>query len=245
MNLQAMKKYFTTLIIIIIAAALKGQVKNTYQTGITADENLKAISNLSALSIGGIGFDTRYKGVKGSPMLFDTLLVSYLKISKQDKYIEVPSNIDLVSNSVICMHPKTKQLISIPGNKINELIIRNENNDMIFRTMSNEFINKKSGEHIFYQVLNDDKYKLIKVPSKDFIEANYKQAYSPGRGYDEFVTIYKYYIISPDGNINQCQLSEKSIIKIFPDKKEMIKNMTKEKTFTDKEAMVIEILKNF
>ena len=51
--------------------------------------------------------------------------------------------------------------------------------------------------------------------------------------------------ISPDGNINQCQLSEKSIIKIFPDKKEMIKNMTKEKTFTDKEAIVIEILKHF
>ncbi|MBK9389954.1 MAG: hypothetical protein IPN68_07095 [Bacteroidetes bacterium] len=240
-----MRKLFTTFIVILFASVLYGQVRNTYQTGITADENLKAISNLSAFSIGGIGFDTRYKGVIGSPMLFDTLLISYLKISKQEKYIEVPSNIDLVTNSVICMNPKTKQLISIPGNKINELIIRNENNDMIFRTMSNEFLNKKTGEHIFYQVLNDDNYKLIKVPSKDFIEANYKQAYSPGRGYDEFVTTYKYYIISPDGAINQCQLSEKSIIKIFPKKKELIKNIIKEKILTDKEAMVIEILKNF
>lgn len=240
-----MRKSFTTLIIILIAAILNGQERNTYQTGITADENLKAISNLSALSIGGIGFDTRYKGVKGSPMLFDTLLISYLKISKQEKYIEVPSNIDLVTNSVICMHPKTKQIISIPGSKINELIISDGNNDMIFRTMSNEFLNKKSGEHIFYEVLNDDQYKLIKVPSKDFIEANYKQAYSPGRGYDEFVTTYKYFIMSPDGQINQCQLSEKSIIKLFPEKKELIKNMTKEKTFADKEALVIEVLKNF
>jgi hypothetical protein len=240
-----MRKSFTILIIMLMAAVLKGQVKNTYQTGITADENLKAISNLSALSIGGIGFDTRYKGVKGSPMLFDTLLISYLKISKQDKYIEVPSNIDLVTNSVLCMHPKTKQLISIPGNRINELIIRDGNNDLIFRTMSNEFLNKKTGEHIFYQVLNDDLYKLIKVPSKEFIEANYKQAYSPGRGYDEFVTAYKYYIISPDGHIDQCQLSEKSIIKLFPEKKELIKNVTKKKTSSDKEALIIKVLKNF
>lgn len=240
-----MRKSLTILILLLTATGLRGQVKNTYQTGVSAEENLKAIANLGALSVGGIGFDTRYKGVLGSPMLFDTLLISYLKISQQDKYIEIQSNIDLVTNSVICVHPKTKMLISIPGNKINELIIRNEDNDMIFRTMSNENLKMKSGEYIFYQVLNDDVYKLIKVPSKDFIEANYKQAYSPGRNYDEFVTVYKYFILSPNGNIDQCQLSAKSVSKIFPDKKELIKKKAEEKTYTDKELMVIDILKSF
>ncbi len=240
-----MRQSFTILILIVFVTGLNGQVKNTYQTGISAEENLKAIANLGALSIGGIGFDTRYKGVKGSPLLFDTLQFSYLKINQQDKYIEIQSNIDVVSNSIICLHPKTKQLISIPGYKINELIIRNEDTDMIFRTMSNDNLKMKSGEYIFYQVLNDDAYKLIKVPSKDFIEADYKQAYSPGRNYDEFVTEYKYYILSPDGKINQCQLSAKSVSKIFPDKKELIKKKSEEKTYTDKELMVIDILKSF
>ena len=240
-----MRKSFTILILTLFVTGLSGQVKNTYQTGISAEENLKAIANLGALSIGGVGFDTRYKGVKGSPLLFDTLQISYLKISQQDKYIEIQSNIDVVSNSIICLHPKTKQLISVPGYKINELIIRNEDTDMIFRTMSNENLKMKSGEYIFYQVLNDDAYKLIKVPSKDFIEADYKQAYSPGRNYDEFVTEYKYYILSPDGNINQCQLSAKSVSKIFPSKKELIKKKAEEKAYTDKELMVIEILKSF
>jgi hypothetical protein len=240
-----MRKSFTILILILTATKLSGQVKNTYQTGISAEENLKAIANLGAFSVGGTGFDTRYKGVKGSPMLFDTLLISYLKISQQDKYIEIRSNIDLVTNSIICVHPKTKLLISIPGNKINELTIRNEDNDLVFRTMSNENLKMKSGEHIFYQVLNDDPYKLIKVPSKDFIEADYKQAYSPGRNYDEFITVYKYYILSPDGNINQCQLTVKSVSKIFPDKKELIKKKAEEKEYTDKELMVTEILKSF
>jgi hypothetical protein len=240
-----MRKSFTVLLLIILTADLISQVKNVYQTGISAEENLKAIGNLGALSIGGVGFDTRYKGVKGSPMLFDTLLISYLKINQQDKYIEIESNIDVVTNSILCMHPKTKQLITIPGFRINELIIRKEDTDMIFRTMSNENLKMKSGEYIFYQVLNDDAYKLIKVPSKDFIEADYKQAYSPGRNYDEFVTVYKYYILSPDGNINQCQLSAKSVSKIFPDKKELIKKKADEKNYTDKELIVIDILRSF
>jgi hypothetical protein len=240
-----MRKSFTILLLIFYTADLISQVKNIYQTGISAEENLKAISNLGALSIGGVGFDTRYKGVKGSPLLFDTLLISYLKINQQDKYIEIQSNIDVVTNSILCMHPKTKQLITIPGFRVNELIVRKEDTDMIFRTMSNENLKMKSEEYIFYQVLNDDAYKLIKVPSKDFIEADYKQAYSPGRNYDEFVTVYKYYILSPDGNINQCQLSAKSVSKIFPDKKELIKRKAEEKAYTDKELMVIEILRSF
>ncbi len=240
-----MKRSFSILIFLLLSGILNAQGTNVYKSGISAEENLKSIANLGAFSVGGIGFDSRYDGVVGSPMLFDTLLISYLKISNQEKYIEVPSNIDLVANSIVCMHPKNRQLITIPGNRVTELIIRNGNNDMIFRTMNNEFLNKKPSGIVFYQVLNDDHYKLIKVPSKEFIEANYRQAYSPGREYDEFVTTYKYFIITPDGTVEQCQLSEKSIVKLFPDKKELVKKIAAGKTYTDKETMVTDILKSF
>ena len=240
-----MKKTMFILIIVILSEPVNAQVNNPYQAGITAEENLRAVSNLSATSIGGVGFDTRYKGVKGSPMLFDTLMLSYLKIDSQDKYLEVHSNIDLVSNSLLLLNPKTRQLIYVSGNKIAELIIINGDNDMIFRTMSGTNFNKSSAEHIFYQLLNNDPYQLIKVPIKEFIEADYKQAYSPGRQYDEFNTIYKYYVISADGTLHQCQLSEKSLSKIFPEKKEIIKKVAGSGSYPDKETMIIEILKNF
>jgi hypothetical protein len=233
-------------IFLITSEYLAGaQNKNVYQQGISAEENLRAISNLSATSVGGIGFDTRYKGIKGSPMLFDTLLTSFLKIKGQDKYIQLESNIDLVGNSVHFVHPKTKQMVAISGSKINEIIVRNGNIDMIFRTMEGSELKKNSMDFVFYQVLNDNPYQFIRVPLKELTEADYKQAYSPGRQYDEFNTTYRYYIISKDGKINQCQLTERSIMKIFPDKKEIIENITRGKSYPDKESMIIDILENF
>lgn len=235
------------IFLFLIGAAFpaNAQNKNIYQQGISAEENLRAISNLSATSIGGVGFDTRYKGIKGSPMLFDSLLTSFLKIRSQETYIQLESNIDLVSNSVHFMHPKTKQMGAISGSKITEIIVRRGNSDMIFRTMEGSNLKNNSSDFVFYQVLNENPNQLIKVPSKEFIEADYKQVYSPGRQFDEFNTIYKYYIISDDGTLHQCQLTERSLMKIFPDKKKIIENVTKGKSYADKEAMVIDILQNF
>lgn len=240
-----MRRLIIFLFLITSVYLAEAQTRNVYQQGISAEENLRAISNLSATSIGGVGFDTRYKGVKGSPMLFDTLLTSFLKMSNQDKYIQLESNIDLVSNSVHFVHPKTKQMVAIPGINITEIIIRRDSSDMIFRTMEGKHLKKNTGDFVFYQVLNDNSYQLIKVPSKEFIEADYKQAYSPGRQFDEFNTTYRYFIISDEGTLHQCQLSQRSLIKIFPDKKKIIENVTKGKSYPDKEAMVIKILKDF
>lgn len=223
----------------------EGQNRSVYQQGIYADENLRAISNLSATSIGGIGFDTRYKGIKGSPMLFDTLLLSFIKMNDQDKYIQIESNIDLVSNSVHFVHPKTKQMLSISASKVSEIIIRDDSSDLVYRTMEGTHLNKSTSDFVFYQVLNNNPYQLIKVPFKEFVEADYKQAYSPGRQFDEFNTTYKYFIISADGTLNQCQLTERSLIKIFPDKKNLIKNVSNGKSYASKELMVTDILRNF
>jgi hypothetical protein len=111
--------------------------------------------------------------------------------------------------------------------------------------MEGSKLKKNNSDYVFYQVLNDNPFQLIKVTSKEFTEADYKQAYSPDRQYDEFNTIYKYYIISDDGTLHPCQLTERSVMKIFPEKKDLIEKTTKGKAYPDKEAMVIDILKNF
>lgn len=240
-----MKKLPVLLLLIILVSNTYAQQKSSHHSGVSAEENLRAISKLSAYSTGGVGFDTRYKGVKGSPMLFDTLLTSYIKITKQESYIQIESDIDLVSNSIYFVNPGTSQMVSVSAGNINEVIFTKGNDDMIFRTIMGSLLKKNSDSFIFYQVLYDGTPQLIKVPVKDFIAADYKQAYSPGRQYDEFSTSYKYYIISADGTIRQCQLTLKSLTKIFPGKKSLIKDVTKGKSYPDKELMVIEVLKNF
>jgi len=218
------------------------QASVIYQKGLSADENLKAIANLGPYSQGGIGFDTRYEGIKGSPRMLDTLLPSFLRLDGQDYYIEILADIDLVKNAVIYIHPKTKLLFSVPVDFISELIIKNNGKEILFRTTKGKPFEKEMKEQKFYQVLKEGKYQFIKIPQKIFVQANYKGAYSADRRYDEYQPDAKYYLMNADNKFCQIQLNKKSVSRIYPDKKELIDQIAREETNPDKEAMIISIL---
>ena len=127
-----MKKMIITLLLILFVSNVYAQENKLYQTGLTAEQNLNAIGNLAPYSTGGVGFDTRYEGIKGSPRLFDTLMPSLLNVKGQDYYIELKTNLDLISNSLIFVNPKTGKLLSIHSDMVNEVKINHEGKEMIF-----------------------------------------------------------------------------------------------------------------
>jgi hypothetical protein len=216
-----------------------------YQKGISAYENLQAIGNLSPYSPGGVGFDTRYQGVKGSPRMLDTLLPSFLKLGGREDYFELLADLDLVSNSLIYAHPKTNKMFAVPLNIISEVIIDKNGEEIVFRSTVGKKFDKEIKEQKFYQVLKEGEYQFIKIPLKTFIQANYKGAYSADRRYDEFQTDAKYYLMNSDGVFCQIQLNKKSITKVYPEKKKVIDQVAREEDTTDKEAMILAILDKF
>jgi hypothetical protein len=238
-----MKKVSICLFIMFVVVNGYSQVNGLYQTGLTAEQNLKAIGDLTRYATaGGTGFDNRYEGTKGSPSLFDTLQPSFLNIKGQDFYMKLNTNIDLVNNSVIFIHPVTGKLLSLPSNFIKEVKINQKDNELVFRTASGNKYTKDFKEHKFFQVLKEGNYQFLKVPIKKLIAADYKDAYSPDRRYDEYTTYYKYYIMSPDSSFNQIQLTKKSLIKMFPAKKETINDIFESQSSKNKEEMVIDLL---
>lgn len=241
-----MKKVSIFLFLILIGAKVYSQGNNLYQTGLTAEQNLKAIGDLTRYATaGGVGFDNRYEGTKGSPRLFDTLQPSFLNIKGQDFYLELNTNIDLIDNSLIFIYPSTGKLLSIPSNLIKELKINLKGNKMVFRTASGNKYSKDFKEHKFFQVLSEGHYQFFKLPIKKLIAADYKDAYSPNRRYDEYTTYYKYYIMNPDSSFNQIQLTKKSLIKLFPARKETINNIFESQSSDNKEELVIALLNKF
>ena len=232
------------MLVVLLMTAYKAysQGNTLYQTGITADQNLKAIGSLAPYSTGGMGFDTRYEGTKGSPFLFDTLYSSFLNVKDQDYYIQLAANLDLVKNSLIFRNPKTGKLLALPSDMVNEIKIDSGGKEMIFRTSKARFFEKDVREGRFYQVLKDGQYQFIKMPLKKFIEADYKAVYSADRRYDEYVTHYKYYIMRSDSTFGQIQLNKKSLIKLFPEKKDLIDNAFSKKANGNKEDLVLDIL---
>jgi hypothetical protein len=237
-----MKKVSVVLIFILLTVKGFPQGNTLYQTGLSAEQNLNAIGSLVKFSTGGVGFDTRYEGVKGSPRLFEKLLPSLMRVKGQDYYIQLETNLDLEKNSLIFNNPKTGKLLSIPSDLIKEVKVTIEGKELTFRVSRAKYFEREIKDGRFYQVLKDGPFQFIKLPIKKLIAADYKDVYSADRRYDEYTTYYKYYIMQSDSVFHQVQLTRKSILKEFPGKKEIINQQVDEKSYKSNEDMILEIL---
>lgn len=237
-----MRRVSLSIAFILIINSVFSQANDTYQKGVSAEKNLNAILNLAPYSVGGVGFDSRYEGVKGSVRLFDKLMPSYLKIKGTDYYLQLETNIDLVRNTLLFLHPKSGALLSLPPDMVSEVVINNGAKQLVFRTSVGKRFEKDLKEKKFFQVLKDSTYSFIKMPVKIFTEASYKGAYSADRRYDEYETKYRYYISGTDSTFHQLQINRKSLLKLFPDKKELINKIIESKAYDNDEDMVIAIL---
>lgn len=242
---QNMKRLIILTLFTFLSLRGYPQANVIYQRGLSAEENLNAISRLGPYNQGAVGFDTRYEGIKGSTRMLDTLLPSFMQLSGQDYYIQLVTDIDLVNNAVIYIHPKTKKLFSLPVDMISELIIIKNGQELIYRTTLGKVFEKEMKPQRFCQVLKDGQYQFIKIPLKSLVKADYKGAYSADRRYDEYKENNKYYLLSSDSVFHQIQLNKKSVLKLYPDKKDLINQAEGEEAFSDKEDMILSILSKF
>jgi hypothetical protein len=242
---MTVRKYGYILFFILTITDCFSQESNSYQKGISAEQNLNAIANLAPYSTGGVGFDNRYQGVKGSIRLFDTLMPSFLKIKGNEYYLKLKTDIDPLNNTLLFTHPKTGRLLSIPSDIVAEVIITKGGKELIFRTSGGNNFEKDLKEQKFYQVLKDGPFEFIKMAVKTFTEADYKGAYTPDRRYDEYETKYRYYISGTDRIFHQLQLNKKSLVKLFPEKKELINSIIESGEYKNNEEMVLSVLEKF
>lgn len=237
-----MKKVSVFLIFILLTAKSFPQGNTLYQTGLTAEQNLNAIGSLAKFSTGGVGFDTRYEGVKGSPWLFEKLLPSLMRVEGQDYALQLETNLDIVKNSLIFNNPKTGKMLSIPSDLVKEVKVTLDGKELTFRVSRAKYFEREIKDGRFYQVLKEGPFLFIKLPVKKLIAADYKDVYSADRRYDEYTTYYKYYIMQSDSVFHQVQLTRKSILKEFPGKKDIINKPVDEKSYSNNEELVLEIL---
>lgn len=242
---SVMKRLAFIAYLMLIISPVEAQVTTGLQKYLSSEDNLQAIATLGPYSTGGLGFDNRYEGVKGTPRLLDTLMPASLRIARQAYFIRMDADLDLVQNYLIYMHPVSRKMLTVPLEAINELIISIDGKEVLFRNTLGLVFEKDLKEQKFYQVLKEGSYRLIKIPYKQFIAADYKNAYSADRRYDEYVPMNKYYLKGPDSTYHQIQLSKKSVLKIYPGKKHLAGRKDDENSFTDKEEMIVSFLDKF
>ena len=214
------------------------------KTGMTSEQNLQAVTNPSLYSSTS-GFDERYEGIKGSPRLMDTLISSTVILKWENGYYEIDSDIDVVRNTRLFILPSSGDLLEVASTWIDRLVIHTSDGDMVFRTTEGLVFDREIREAKFCQVLSDGPYMFIKIPDRDFQEANFTGLYSPDKRYDEYTPADKYYIMGSDSIMHRTQLTRKSLTKLFPSKAKLITANFNEKSGKDIEIQAIKLLEKF
>ena len=236
-------KYCLLLIIFLKSFIAFSQVPDPYQKGYSAEQNLKAIGRISPYAIGGIGFDTRYQGVVGSPMLFDRMLPALVKVNSEEKYLSIESNLDVYGDRLIFTHPENKTLMYIPVQIIDEVLVNNNGENLIFRTTRDKKFDPAVDKIRFYQVLYSNGTTVIKTTVKKLIPADYQKLYSADRRYDEFDTNFNYYYLGPDVIFHKMLPNKKSLLKVFPEQRDIIEKTLKGNEFENNDEMILEVMK--
>ncbi len=206
------------------------------------NRKLKILSSPSADVAGGYVTNNSYEGLKGGPFLFDEFRPLIIRVTEIDLYVSVDANLDLISNSLLYKDPETGQLYSIPSGRVVEAVFKNENDTLVFKTTENKIFEPDLKETKFYQVLKGGPNEFIRIPFKIFIPADYSGAYTAKRRFDEYKTEYRYFILNSEMVYKQVKLSKRSLIKVFPEKKELIRSSYQMKTESDKEEVFLSVL---
>ncbi|MHC1731421.1 MAG: hypothetical protein AB9888_05290 [Bacteroidales bacterium] len=239
-----MKKCLFIVLAFLPAVPLIAQKSVAYQTAALNETNLRAVMSISPYST-ALGFDNRYEGIKGSPRLLDTLTPSLLLLKGQGKYYELETDIDVVRNTILFMGFSGGELMEIPAEHVTELVFLHHGRDIVFRTSGSLRFDRKPDDYKFYTVLKPGQNEFIKIPDRKLEEADYQGLYSPDIRYDEFRNADKYYIMAADSVYHRVQLTRKSLVKLFPDRKQLINEMFNEKVSEDPEADVAALLEKF
>lgn len=217
-----MKRIVILQVLVFVFSSAMSQVNNPYKQGVSALKNLEAIASVSPYEIGGMGFDDRYEGVRGSPRLFDTLFTSLLRLEGYELPIELKADIDVVNNRLLFIHPRSENLLSIPADMVDELRVTAGDRHLLFRSTAGMLFEKPFDGVRLCRVLLNEKIILIEIASKNFVEADYRRGYGPQRTYDEYEAVSKYYVMTDDGVFRQVTPSRKALTKIFPGREEII-----------------------
>lgn len=225
----------------MVASAQTGETKTgTYERSPT---NIDAIANASPLNPGAVGFDDRYEGVKGTPLLFNDWMEGNLFLKDNAWVRSIKMNLNIHDGILYIFTPENGQVLTLPYEEINEVHLFSNGETVLFRKYSQDQFKKRSDQDQLFEVLAQGKYTFLRLSKKLFREANYQQAYSPDRRYDEFILSTSYYLTNSNGILEKIKLTEKALCKMFPDQKSRIKEIVKNTGLSEGEEMVLAVLK--
>lgn len=180
--------------------------------------NLIGAGDLTPYKHGGKGFDLRYEGVRGTPLLFEDWQTAQIQLVNQDTFSNpVKINVDLEQNiMIIQMRNGTLGQVNISKMKAFKIIQADNQSDTWQILPEKEVENNNNGQLKCYQILYHGTFTFLKEVNKKFVKASYQQAYSIGNRYDEYVPDVVYWLRENKAAFQKVKLKQKAIEAALP-----------------------------
>jgi hypothetical protein len=231
------------ILILLLLLVIYSFSQNT-PIGYEAELNLK---NLAGSGGGPVRtFDTRYEGVKGSPLLFDKCRKGRVTLIGDTSGQKVMINYD-VFNDALLYADKTGQMMVISKEYVDKFEIESDKENIFWKFIKYDMEPSKEKEKIKYvKELYKGKCFLFMIMQKQLLKADFTGAYSSGRRYDEFYSEDAVMFQKPNGEILKLKPKNKAVIKLLSDKQTEIEKYIKElKIDVSKEEDLIKIFKYY
>ncbi|WP_299757018.1 hypothetical protein [uncultured Pontibacter sp.] len=197
------------------------QINNT-PAGINAQRNLQVLGedgNSTPVQL----FDNRYEGVKGSPYFLEnwgkgSITVNNVTVEGVQLKYNVFKNLLLYINAK--GQPYETSLNGIHQFEIQDSLTSQK---YVFKRLPPLGATDTELAHrLVLSLYEGQQLKLVMVPTKVFLKANYRGAYSAHKAHDEIRDEAVFYLIGPDDAVSKVKLNKKNLLKALPGKQEQV-----------------------
>lgn len=219
------KPLFTVLFSLLATGFLLAQ-PNVGPAGMHAQVN---IDMMTGPMFGTIRpFDGRYKGFKGHPTVYEEFVPGKVRMIDGKLYENALFNYDAFNNEVYYRYQSNRQVVVVDISKIEKLFLyQTEDDERAFVPVNVK--EKDLGLMMMELLVEGNGQMLVKRHKKVLVKAAYQEAYSAGKEHDEFRDRTEYYFVKGKES-QKINPNSKGLMKLFPEKAEMIeKTIKKEK----------------
>lgn len=233
-----MRKLVLLIPLSFICFSVLAQQNTAQPTGTAGQDNL---NHLGSDNVNGVVriFDGRYEGVKGTPYFLSSWGKATLNLRNSYTYDNVELKYNVYENNFLYRKTDGTEMILNPQ-YVSDFVLRDS-----LGIKAYEFIRLKDvkpddpklKESFFVKLYEGDRVLMVMLPQKKLIKPDYKNAYSPGRNYEELADDWSYYFIDKNNGMQKVSLTRRNLFKMLSDKQsEMQSYLSKEKVDATSEA---------
>lgn len=228
-----MKKLILLLVLFSTAHVMQAQTSKVINQA--TQQNLNELASPGSLGVVQT-FDNRYAGVRGTPFFNEHWGTATITLNNT-VFENIQAKFNVFEN-VLLYNDKGKPFI-LDLNRVDSFVLKDTlgMHAYSFKRVSNiADIDPKLNNKFAHVIFEGSKTKLFKIPSKEFIKANYKGAYSTGDEFDKFSDDNLIYFVNNAGEAEKIKLNKRTLVNSLKDKKvEIEKFISQEKIKTETE----------